>query len=141
MWQEMTENESRELLASKNFAHLGCVLEGNIPYVVPVNYLLVNGSVYIHSLEGTKLEALRENPSACVQVEDVRSPFNWRSAIAFGTFEEVSNGDVRSEVLEEILAHFRLLTPVEGLEVKRGITEDPVVFRVRIDRLTGVSEH
>ncbi len=140
MWNELTETESLELLARKNFAHLGCVLEDNSPYVIPVNYVLRDGSVYIHSLEGTKLAALRKNRNACVQVEDIRSPYKWESAIAFGAFEELGESEERSEALEDLLVHFRTLTPVEGLEAERGSAEEPVVFRVTIKRLTGVSE-
>jgi nitroimidazol reductase NimA-like FMN-containing flavoprotein (pyridoxamine 5'-phosphate oxidase superfamily) len=140
MWKTLSENEARELIARENFAHLGCVLEEDTPYVVPVNYLLREDAVYIHSLEGTKLDALRKNRKACVQVEDIRGPFSWRSAIAFGMFEELPDGEKRSEVLEDLLEHFRTMTPVEGLEAERGSAEDPVVFRIKIDRLTGVSE-
>jgi nitroimidazol reductase NimA-like FMN-containing flavoprotein (pyridoxamine 5'-phosphate oxidase superfamily) len=141
MWKELNEKEALDLLAKNNFAHLGCVLEDEVPYVVPVNYLLKNGSVYIHSLEGTKLEALRNNRNACVQVENIRNAFVWQSVIAFGTFEEMSDDEKKSEVLEDLLARFRTLTPVEGLEAERGTAEDLVVFRIKIDRLTGVSEN
>jgi hypothetical protein len=141
MWKELTEEEARGLMSRKHFAHLGCVLEDETPYVVPVNYVLKDSAVYIHSLEGTKLEALRNNRRACVQVEDIRSSFKWQSAIAFGSFEELADGDLRSEMLEELLGHFRTMTPVEGLEAERGATVDPVVFRIKIERLTGVSEN
>ena len=141
MWNQLSENEAREFLSREHFAHLGCVLDGKVPYVVPVNYLLKGDSIYIHSVEGTKLNALRENPNACVQVEKVSNPYRWTSAIAFGTFEEVEDQAVRSEVIDELLFHFRTLTPVEGLEAQRGPETDAVVFRVNIRKLTGVSEN
>jgi nitroimidazol reductase NimA-like FMN-containing flavoprotein (pyridoxamine 5'-phosphate oxidase superfamily) len=140
MWKTLSEDEARELISRSNFAHLGCVLEKDTPYVVPVNYVLRDGAVYIHSLEGTKLDALRKKRKACVQVEDIRSPFNWKSAIAFGTFEELPDGGERSEVLQDLLELFRTMTPVEGLEAERGSAEVPVVFRIKVDRFTGVSE-
>lgn len=141
MWNDLSDEEARKVLERGRFAHLGCVLDDGRPYVIPVNYLLKNGSVYIHSLEGTKLRALRKNPDACVQVEEIKSPYRWKSAIAFGTFAEVRDAEERSEILEELLAHFETLTPVEGIEAARAEPEELVVFRVRIDKLTGVAEN
>lgn len=141
MWTQLSDKDAREFLSGEHFAHLGCVLDGKVPYVVPVNYLMKGDSIYIHSVEGTKLEALRENPNACVQVERVRNPYNWKSAIAFGTFEEVEDPAIRSAVIDELLTYFRTLTPVEGLEAQRGPATDAVVFKVKIRKLTGVSEN
>lgn len=141
MWNELNDKEARQVLERGRFAHLGCVLDDGKPYVIPVNYLLRDDSVYIHSREGMKLRALRSNPDACVQVEEIHSPYRWKSAIAFGTFEEIRDTDVRTEILEELLAHFETLTPVEGIEAERAAPEELVVFRVRIGELTGAAEH
>lgn len=141
MWNQLKEDQAREILEKKHFAHLGCVLDDGTPYVIPVNYLLKEGAIYIHSLEGKKLEALRNNRNACVQVEDIRSPFKWRSAIAFGEFEEVEDPDQKARIIDELLSHFTAMTPVEGLEADADPDKDLVVFRIRIDRITGVAEN
>ena len=141
MWRRLSENEARDILSRSHFAHLGCVLDGKVPYVVPVNYLLRGDSVYIHSLEGSKILALRKNPNACVQVEMIVNPYKWTSAIAFGVFEEVNDRSERSSVMDEFLSNFKTLTPVEGIEAQRGPEENTVVFRVKINELTGVSEN
>ncbi|REJ79437.1 MAG: pyridoxamine 5'-phosphate oxidase family protein [Acidobacteria bacterium] len=140
VWNKLTSDEAREILAAKHFAHLGCVLDDGTPYVVPVNYFFEDGSIYIHSLEGKKLDALRNNRSACVQVEDIRSPFKWKSAIAFGEFEEIEEPAKRARIVKQLLRHFSTLTPVEGAADDTA-AEDLVVFRIRIDRLTGVAEN
>lgn len=141
VWNQLKEEQAREILSAKHFAHLGCVLDDGTPYVIPVNYILKDDAIYIHSLEGKKIEALRKNKSACVQVEDVRSPFKWRSAIAFGEFQEIEDPEERVKILEELLSHFTTLTPVEGIEAEHPSGGDLVVFRIRIDRLTGVAEN
>lgn len=141
MWNHLDEDQARTIIAGKHFAHLGCVLENGKPYVLPVNYLFKNGSIYIHSLEGKKLEALRATGSACVQVEDIRASYKWKSAIAFGEFEEVLDPAERQGALEELLAHFATLTPVEGIEAENSKEEEIVVFRIRVDSITGVSEN
>ena len=52
--------------------------------------------------------ALRENPPACVQVDEIESDLHWRSAIAFGRFEEVTKSNEREEILTRLLRKFPL---------------------------------
>jgi len=47
-----------------------CIAAG-WPYVVPVNYFFDGKDIYIHSLPGKKLDALRANPRACLQVDEI----------------------------------------------------------------------
>ena len=79
MIRPLSESETRALLSQARTGRLGCVVEGG-PYVVPVNYVFHNDSIYIHSLLGRKIKALRANPRACLQVDDIRDENNWRSA-------------------------------------------------------------
>jgi hypothetical protein len=50
--------EAKDLLCAGNLGRLGCVADGD-PYVVPVNYFCDGESVYMHSLPGKKINALR----------------------------------------------------------------------------------
>ena len=141
MIEELSQEESQKLLSQQFVARLGCVLKGGEPYVVPVNYLFKDGFIFIHSLLGLKVEALRANPKACIQVDDIESFFEWRSAIAFGEFEEIRDAVVCEEFLREMMARFQKLTPVETV-VKHGenATGEMVLFRIRIKRITGMTE-
>ena len=129
----------REVLQSARVARLGCIVNGE-PYVVPINCHLEDDCLYSHSLPGLKISALRENPRACVQVDDLESDLRWRSAIAFGKFEEVTKSNEREEILTKLLRKFPLLTPVESAIAVDASAPQVIVFRIRIDRLTGVSE-
>jgi len=120
-------------------ARLGCVVDGG-PYIVPINYNFEDDYVYSHSLPGLKIKALRKNPRACVQVDEVESDLRWRSVLAFGTFEEVLKPTERKELLGKLLKRFPMLTPVESAIVADGTALEVVVYRIRIERLTGVSE-
>ena len=106
MIEELSPEESQKLLSEQCVARLGCVLKGGEPYVVPVNYLLKDGFILIHSLPGLKVEALRAKPKACIQVDDIESFFKWRSVIGFGEFEEITDAVEREEFLSEIMACF-----------------------------------
>ena len=141
MIEELSPEESQKLLSEQRVARLGCVLKGGEPYVVPVNYLLKDGFILIHSLSGLKVEALRANPKACIQVDDIESFFKWRSVIGFGEFEEITDPAEREEFLSEIMARFPKLTPVETvIKHKESPPAEMVLFRIRIKRITGTTE-
>jgi nitroimidazol reductase NimA-like FMN-containing flavoprotein (pyridoxamine 5'-phosphate oxidase superfamily) len=129
----------RKVFQSARVARLGCIVNGE-PYVVPINCHLEDDYLYSHSLPGLKISGLRENPRACVQVDEMESDLHWRSAIAFGKYEEITKSNEREEILARLLRKFPMLTPVESAIAVDACTPQVIVFRIRIDRLTGVSE-
>ena len=83
---------------------------------------------------------MRANPRVCLQVDDITDQYRWRSVLAHGRFEEIVNGVERARALSRLLALFPELTPVESLIAADVAAPAPVVFRVRIERVTGVAE-
>jgi nitroimidazol reductase NimA-like FMN-containing flavoprotein (pyridoxamine 5'-phosphate oxidase superfamily) len=139
MMKTISDQEARELFQHSRVARLGCVVNGE-PYVVPINCQLLDDYLYSHSLPGLKISALRENPRACIQVDEIESDLRWRSAIAFGKFEEITKPNERAYILNELLRRFPMLTPVESAIAVDGGAPEVIVFRIKIERLTGVSE-
>ncbi|HET7112656.1 MAG TPA: pyridoxamine 5'-phosphate oxidase family protein [Pyrinomonadaceae bacterium] len=139
MLTTLSDDEARKLFDLARVARLGCIVNGE-PYVVPISCILEDNYVYSHSLNGLKISALRENPRACVQVDEIESDLSWRSAIAFGKYEEVTKPDERAEVLNKLFRVFPMLTPVESTIASDGLAQEVIVFRIRIERLTAVSE-
>ena len=139
MMRTLDNEEARRLLQAARVTRLGCIANGE-PYVVPINCHLEGDYLYSHSLAGLKITGLRENPNACVQVDEIESDLRWRSAIAFGKYEEITRPSERADVLNTLLCRFPMLTPVESAIAADGATPEVIVFRIRIERLTGVSE-
>ena len=139
MTRMLSEAEARNLIAGGRIGRLGCVDNGE-PYVVPINYVFEDGSIYSHSLPGRKIEALRAHPRACLQVDEIENDFEWRSVIAYGNFEEIRVPSDRRAILGKLLARFPLLTPVESVMAHDAGAPDSVVFRIIVDRITGVEE-
>lgn len=135
----LKDSQAIEIIQTQRVCRLGCIVNGE-PYIVPTNYTYEDNCVYGHSLPGMKIMALRENPRACVQVDVIESPLSWSSVLAFGTFEEIVKPDERHEILSKLLKRFPLLTPVESVIINDGTSLEVIVYRIRIDRLTGVSE-
>ena len=133
----LREDESRQILREQHLGRLGCCLNDE-PYVVPVSYLFEGDSIYVHSMPGRKINMLRANPRACLQVDDIKSTYNWKSVIAVGSVDEITDKVERGRLLVRLFNHFPHLTPVES--IMESNVEQAVVFRVRIDSISGVYE-
>jgi uncharacterized protein len=138
MIKQLSPEESKALLKECYIGHLGCITERD-PYVVPVHYIFHKGDLYLHSRVGEKILALRQNPRVCLQVEEVRDGDHWRSAIAFGKYEEITDAYERAWFNRRILTRFPHLTPVESIPAD-GDPIDVVIFRIRVEKMTGVGE-
>jgi nitroimidazol reductase NimA-like FMN-containing flavoprotein (pyridoxamine 5'-phosphate oxidase superfamily) len=139
MIERMSEEEARSLLRAGRLARLGCVADG-YPYVVPVNYVFDGESVISHSLPGRKIDAMRVSPRVCLQVDEVRNQTRWKSVLAFGKFEEIDKKDARERAMNLLLSLFPHLTPVESLIAVDAGAPALVVYRIRVERITGISE-
>jgi uncharacterized protein len=133
----LKDTDALAILREGTLGRLGCIAAG-WPYVVPVNYFFDGKDIYIHSLPGKKIDALRANPRVCLQVDEIKDSYNWRSVIAYGTFEEVKGEETRENVLTRLYSRLPHMTPVESKLVE-GLKET-IVFRVKVDEITGVGE-
>jgi nitroimidazol reductase NimA-like FMN-containing flavoprotein (pyridoxamine 5'-phosphate oxidase superfamily) len=137
MIEELGQRDAVVLLRENQIGHLGCVVEGE-PYVLPVNYLYDGEAIYIHSLPGLKIQALRQHPKVCLQVEAVQDAYHWRSVIAFGQYEEVTEAQERAARLAALYQRLPHLSPVESKMTRESAA--PILFRIRIERITGIIE-
>ncbi|MCD4708233.1 MAG: pyridoxamine 5'-phosphate oxidase family protein [Candidatus Sabulitectum sp.] len=118
---------------------LGMISRGE-PYVVPLNFVYSNGTVYFHcALEGRKAEAMRAEPGVCLEFDEMygvsteKKTTYYKSVIAWGTAVFVSDIDMVKRVLEMIC--------VEYLGSSSVITEEMAkrtgIIAIRIDSVTG----
>lgn len=150
MISEMNDELIESVLQSHHIGHVGCLWQGE-PYVVPVTYVYDDGYVYGHSWEGTKIQAMRQHPNVCFEVDDIEDMSEWRTIIAHGRFEELfdSEADQALELLVATLAPSAtsetfLAPAADVLEYSsRGIRVPPtrgVAYRIKLERKTGRSE-
>ncbi|WP_167107325.1 pyridoxamine 5'-phosphate oxidase family protein [Mycobacterium sp. DL592] len=137
MFGELTQPQIEELLGSEVIARIGCLADGRV-YVVPVTYVYDGIYVWGHAMDGAKLQAMRAEPQVCVEVEKVEDLSNWRSVIAWGTFEECQGADWDAGMALLVERIMPLLTfpphspPPDLSGLRRGS-----VYRIRLDRKTG----
>ena len=137
MLGELTAPQIEELLRTEVIARIGCLSDGRV-YVVPVTYVYDGTYVWGHAMDGAKLRAMRADPHVCVEVEHVDDMSNWRSVIAWGTFEECDGADWDTGLALLVERIMPLLTfppnspPPDLSALRRGS-----VYRIRLDRKTG----
>lgn len=137
MISPISEREAKDLLMHSKIGRLGCIAEGR-PYIVPVNYVFDGDAILIHALHGKKIKAMRENPNVCFQVDEIEGDFRWRSIIVYGSYEEITQDGERARAMNALLKHFPALTPVETYIVEGAGTPAPIIFRIRIEKITGL---
>jgi hypothetical protein len=102
MIEELTYIEIEEVLQDQVIGRIGCCSSGSA-YIVPVSYAYSDPYVYIYSLEGKKVDIMRENPAVCFEVDEIQDILNWKSVVAYGTFEELK-GTLERQKAWKILA-------------------------------------
>ena len=102
MFGELNEAEIEELIREQVLSRLGCCVN-NFIYVVPVSFACDGKYIYGHTNEGTKINMMREKPSVCFEVDALANMANWRSAVCWGTFEELTNAEERENALKILL--------------------------------------
>ena len=140
--QELSSQESLDLLARTRLGRLGCSQEGQ-PYVVPVYFAYEDRALYSFATLGKKIEWMRANPLVCIEVDEVVSPQQWASVIVFGRYEELP--DTSEWQRARALAYEFLKEPGmwwEPAYVKTilGGTPRPLVpvfYRIHIAQVTG----
>jgi uncharacterized protein len=138
MINQLGERESKALLHGEWTGRLGCSDHGK-PYIVPVHYLFDNDCVYVQSPPGHKIDVLRDNPNACLQVDEVKDDDHWRSVLAFGLYEEVKDVKERERVIADMFNRWPHTKQVES-QMKKALP-DSIIFRIRVTDITGVYEN
>ena len=140
--QELSKEESLEILKNGKVAVIAVAEDDGYPYTVPLNYVYADGFIYFHSaLQGHKIDALRRNPkcSVCVIERDEVVPERftsfYRSVIAFGTAEFITSP-------EEKMAPLRLLCDKYSpgidpeAEISKGLNS-LLIIRIKLESITG----
>jgi uncharacterized protein len=147
--KDRTMGSSREmelLLERTPVGRLALVTEDG-PYVVAVNYLLLEGSIYFHSGQGgRKMEALRADPRVCFLVDDVGPQVLtekgcgisqiYESVACFGSAEIVEDSIVKMRILERMVQKFGAANHTTP-RMNDQMIEKTAVVRIVIDSMSG----
>jgi uncharacterized protein len=117
------------------------------PYMVAVNFLFYEGSIYFHSgLAGRKMEALRADPRVCFLVDEIGPQVLWeqgcgisqvyKSVVCFGKAEFVEGQAEKRKILDKMMQKFvppsYPSTPMKDQNIKKT-----AVVRIVIESMSG----
>jgi len=147
---KLTDEEIEEILKSNVLGGIGCN-DNYKTYVVPVNYVFDGKYIIAHSLEGMKIRMMRKNPSVCFEVDEQTSFTNWRSVIAWGEYQELTEERDRYYAMKLFVdrtMHMKIsmtAIPPKIDENKMHLhllsNKKPVIYRIIITEKTGRFEN
>lgn len=120
--------------------------KANKPYIVPMNFGFHEGHIYLHSsVEGKKMEILKENKNICFEVDVkcdiVRSdrPCNWgmhySSVMGFGIAEVIEDPEEKIRALDCIMNKYDDKTS-NFYEYSESSLKRTAVIKLNITELT-----
>lgn len=134
-------DECVQLLQRNAVGHLGCAKDDQ-PYVVPIHYSfdVDQQVIYVVSTVGQKVEWMRANPRVCLTVDEITDKDHWTTVVLSGSYEELEDAhdadaaQTRSQQLFQQRKEWWLPAMAKHpADAGRKV----LVFRIRIDRMTG----
>lgn len=121
------------------------MIDGDRPYIVPVNYGYSDGCLFIHSApEGKKIDLLRKNRQVCFEVEDRpgiikgERACDWttryRSVVGYGEVEILTDEAGRRRGMEIIMAGHGA---PDLIDFNQRNLDRMVILKLRITSMTG----
>jgi len=134
--------ECREVLKRARYGRLACA-RADQPYVVPISLYLdpERNAVFCFSTVGQKVRWMRKNPRVCLEVEEIVSRTEWTTVVAFGRYEEIPRAPEAASLRQRAAALFEresswwLPAAATLSSGRQGV--HPVIFRIRLGRVTG----
>ncbi|QEC76898.1 pyridoxamine 5'-phosphate oxidase family protein [Mucilaginibacter ginsenosidivorax] len=141
----LTDIQIESLLKQQVTGRLACHA-GGTTYIVPINYFYSAPYIYSHSAYGKKIEMMRQNPEVCFEVDDIQSIFSWKSVVAWGRFEEVTDIDEKARLMQGLIHRIMPLANHPANHPSHGITENDsdvgekvelIIYKINLDKITG----
>lgn len=139
----LTEDEAIKILSKGEYGILSTSVN-DYPYAVPVNYVVINKTIYIHGTyeSGQKSENIKKNPKVCFIVvgdtEVVPSKFseNYESVVVFGR-ANISDESNKRIALEEFINKYSEQHKEAGMKYVDAAKDKVSIYEISIDKITG----
>ena len=121
------------------------LVDGNYPYIVPVNFAVNNNHLYFHSArEGRKIDILRKNNSVCFEIDiegeivKSESACSWGmkyvSVIGFGQAFFIEDNAGKKKALDLLMEKY---AGKSGFSYSDEELDKIIVIDVKIDTISG----
>ncbi|KOA19652.1 pyridoxamine 5'-phosphate oxidase [Clostridium homopropionicum DSM 5847] len=141
--RKMEDGDAFELLKKGEYGILSTCGEENQPYGVPVNYVVIGNSIYIHcAMVGSKIDNINANNKVSFTVvgktKVLKDKFSteYESVIVMGTAAIVSEAE-RTEPLLEFISKYSPEYLNEGREYVERAKNKTNIIKIEIESITG----
>ena len=135
--------QAKAILEMGEYGVLSTVNRNGKPYGVPLNYSMIDNSIYFHcAVEGQKIDNIIHNKfvSFCVvgKTEILPGQFGikYQSVIVSGEAAEVFDDD-KQAALEGFLKKYSSEFLEKGMKYIEGFKDKTRVFKITVNRITG----
>lgn len=147
MFGTLSNIEMEDLIYQQIIGRIACYAD-NVSYIVPISYAYDGVYIYARTFEGMKINMMRKNPNICFQVDDLNDLSNWKSVVAWGTFEELHAGSERDKAVQTLInrnlpilhSETMHLSPLWPFTSTQDEHVEGVIFRIYLTEKTGKFE-
>ncbi len=147
MIRRLNTQESKHIIANNYIGYLGYIYRDR-PFIAPITYFYdQNKNVIIsYSGHGHKTDAMRKHGQVSLEVAEIDSVNDWKSAQIHGTYEQLYGSEAKSYLHEFSLGVKDLIIRKEGrsldfiseFSAKTYNDENsPLVYIIKIEEITG----
>lgn len=147
MIKDLNLEECHRILSDNYIGRLAYIMEES-PYVIPMTYYYdrKNNGIISYSLEGHKINAMRENELVSFEVDEIEEIARWKSVLVHGKFDELGGIDAKNLLHTFSLGVKEIINRKEEKELQfihefssklDAEGSSPIVYRINIEEITG----
>jgi nitroimidazol reductase NimA-like FMN-containing flavoprotein (pyridoxamine 5'-phosphate oxidase superfamily) len=135
--EDMTTEATLDLLHSAPVAHIG-VIDGLVPYVSPVSYVIVDQQFCFRTSVGRRIDAIRLNPAVSIEMMRTTGSGGWECVIAEGDAYEVDDPRQAQTIVSALLSKYseQIGSPL-SVGARGPIRETAVIVAARLSNISG----
>ena len=137
MFRDLDAAETRELLARNHVGRIAYSFHNRVD-IEPISYVYADDTIYMRTAPGAKLVTLAHAPWVAFEVDEVRGPFDWQSAVVHGTVYLVPQSGSRAveEAYRDAVQRLRAVIP-DAFGDDDPTPDRYIVLKLHIDTYTG----
>jgi len=135
------------LLNQSLVGRIATINQKGFPVIKPVNFLYLDGKIYIHSsMKGEKIKDIQRGSPVCFEMDEpvayrvggesaCKADYYYRSVIIKGKASLVKGGVKKKEILEQMMEKYQ---PEKGYgKFKEKVLNKTAVIEISIHEITG----
>ena len=136
---ELSREAGLRLLAEHTIGRIAFTFRDRVD-IEPISYVYADGWIYARTSPGTKLTVVSHHPFVAFEIDDIKSPTDWRSVVVHGTiyFINPERSDEDRAAHAEALGHLRSID-ADILTEHDSTPHRVQLFRIYVDEVTARS--